>query len=461
MTDLKSTLSRADMLVVGPTILTVDADDTVIKQGAVAVEGNSISWVGPMTELPGEGDLSALLKPECTRLDATGDIMLPGLINCHLHAGDSLFRGVVEDLPLEPWLEQLWTVESAALNPDSAHLGSLLGLIENLEAGATTALDMYFFPRSSLRAARDLGMRVASGTVVFDTNPLGENTVEQARAYLLDHPRADDHIPFVMAHGTYTVPPASLMAARMLARDFGVPFHIHCAETRAEQATIDKKYGTSVLHHMSDLGLLERDTSLAHCVHVDARERALITDSKAHIVHNPVSNLKLGSGFAPVEDFLNDGINVALGTDGAVSGNDSNMWLAMRLAAVLPRARLQDPEAVTNAQALRMATINGAKLLGVSDRIGSLEAGKLADFVLLGTMRANAQPFNDALAHIVHGANARDVRAVYIGGRQRVSFGIADAVSVTDVQSELDQIRRLNAEALKQATTGKGTSNVG
>jgi 5-methylthioadenosine/S-adenosylhomocysteine deaminase len=244
----------------------------------------------------------------------------------------------------------------------------------------------------------------------------------------------------VMPHGTYTVGPANLIAAGEVARSHGGFFCTHAAETRAEQATVVERYGARVIHHLDRLGLLGPRTVLAHCVHLEDGEIAALASSGTHVVHNPMSNLKLASGFAPVPQLLAAGVNVTLGTDGAISGNDIDLWLAMRLAATLHKAASGDAAAVPTAEALRMATINGARALGAADRIGSLEPGKQADFVLVATDRVHAVPMFDPVTHLVYAAGKGDVTDVYVAGRPIVAGG---RLLTADVPAILADVRAL------------------
>jgi 5-methylthioadenosine/S-adenosylhomocysteine deaminase len=305
-------------------------------------------------------------------------------------------------------------------------------------------MDMFWFPEETVDAAHALGLRVATGGIVFDypgmDGKLADVRAGEAEAFF-DAVVGDDLVfPGVMAHGTYTVGPKLLeTAGRIAARRSGF-FCTHAAETADEQATVVERYGRRVIEHLDALGLLGPRTVLAHCVHLSDGERAALARTGTHVVHNPMSNLKLASGFAPIPELVAAGVNVTLGTDGAISGNDLDMFLAMRLAATLHKATSGDAAALPTHAVLAMTTRNGARALGAGDRIGSLEVGKVADFVALAVDRLHAAPLFDPITHIVYSANRSDVTDVFVGGRQVVSGG---RILTTDIRRLIDAVRAL------------------
>jgi 5-methylthioadenosine/S-adenosylhomocysteine deaminase len=394
-------------------VLAADAAGTVIRDGAVAVAGGRIVRVGTAAEVG---------RDARELVDGRGMLLMPGLVNTHCHAGDSLFRGLVEDLPLEPWLQAVWKAEGAILTRDTVRLGATLGLAELALGGVTTTMDMFWHPRETVAAARGVGVRVATGGIFFDGPGVDGRSArtEDAEAFFAEVAGAEDVLPGTFPHGAYTVGPENLVAAKRVADAHGGLFCTHAAETRAERAEIEQRYGRSVIRHLDALGLLDARTVLAHCVWLDDEEIGILARTGASVAHNPVSNLKLASGIARVPDMLKAGVRVTVGTDGAISGNDLDMWLALRLAATLHRAAALDATAVTTAQALRMVTLDGAAALGAADRIGSLEPGKLADMILLDLGAPHAVPLFDPATHVVFSAGRGDVRHVFVGGRQVV-----------------------------------------
>ena len=391
-------------------VVCCDASHRVIENGAVVVRDGLFEWIGDQGALPD--------VPGASHLDAGGAIVMPGLINMHAHCGDSLFRGLVEDRPLEAWLQTVWKAEAATLgNAGHCQLGTELGIAELAMGGVTTIMDMFWHSSTGFEAARKAGVRWASGEIFFDGPGMDgfgpQDRPARARA-LFDQ---GHEFCGVLPHGTYTVGPDTLREALKLAQDHGGFFCTHAAETQAEQQTIQQRYGTSVIRHLDNLGALTPRTVLAHCVHVDSEEITLMAESGTHVVLNPMSNLKLASGFAPVPAMQKAGVNLCLGTDGPISGNDMDMFLAMRLTATLHKALSGDAAAVSVGEVLHMATLNGARALGAGDRLGSIEPGKAADFIVVETSAAHAAPMFNAMNHLVYAASKADVRDVFVGGK--------------------------------------------
>ena len=379
-----------DILIKDALIVTCDGSHSIIENGVMAVNN------GKITALE-KSDTPAAKKLTAKKIIvANGNIVMPGLINMHCHAADSLFRGLVENLPLEEWLGRVWIAEKAILTPETTYLGSVLGLAENLLSGSTTVMDMFWYPDETVKAAKDLGMRVSTGGIFFDLPGIGgrsqQDYISEADNFYQNHSSDDSVIPAILPHGSYTVSPQNLSEAKSIADEHGMLFCTHAAETQAEQNDIKTRYNNSVIRHLDKYKLLGETSVLAHCVHLDKTEISLLAQSKTNVVLNPMSNLKLGSGIAPVKEMHRAGINLTLGTDGAISGNDLDMWLAMRLTCGLAKGLNMEADALTAEQVLHMATISGAKALGRSDSLGSLEIGKNADFILVDINNSHSVP---------------------------------------------------------------------
>lgn len=427
-----------DLIVTNAVVATADAAGTVLDKGGVAVADGRITHVA-------SADALAAMQGQARRVvDASGMLLMPGLVNAHCHAASALFRGLVENLKLEPWLQTVWKAEAAILNARTTHLGSVLGFAEQLLGGVTTVMDMFWHPHETVRAAREVGLRVSTGGIFFDyPGPTGEDhaaRLRKAEIFFETFQGAEDVLPAVLPHGTYTVSPEHLQEARALARRYDALFCTHVAETLAEQQTVTERYGRRVVAHLEHHGLVDACSVFAHCVHLDDAELAILARRGATAVHNPLSNLKLASGFARVPDMLAAGVNVALGTDGAVSGNDLDMWLAMRLAAIVHKAVAMDASIVSTSEVLAMATRNGARALGAADRIGSLDVGKFADMVLLDLKRPHAVPLFDAMTHIVYSANKSDVRHVFLAGEQVVRDGALTRLDIADTLAQAEAL---------------------
>ncbi|MDH3732600.1 MAG: amidohydrolase [Gemmatimonadota bacterium] len=406
-------MADAELLILGPTIVSMDREERIIEDGAIAITGGAIAAVGSRSEL------SAVDAAET--VDASGQLLMPGLVNGHVHMGDSLFRSLVEDLPLEPWLERLWMSERAFVTHDNVRLGVQLALAEMIRSGTTCGLDMFWFPEAAAEASVDAGFRVVTGPIFFDfEGPDGIDNPDRLAVGEAWFERFAGE-PLVTAcvepHNALTVSPEMMTAARALADRHDALFHTHCSETATEVDSTRDRFGHTPVAHLDELGILDGPTVLAHCVHLTDDDFARLVRTGTGVLHNPLSNLKLGSGIAPVARMLEDGIPVLVGTDGPVSSNDLDMWTAMRFAGLLQRGARQDPTLTPAVEIVRMVTSVGAKALGLGDRIGSVEPGKRADVILVDLDRPHLLPMYDPYAHLVYTIGRDDVRSVLIDGR--------------------------------------------
>jgi 5-methylthioadenosine/S-adenosylhomocysteine deaminase len=427
-----------DILIKDALIVTCDGTHSIIENGVMAVNQ------GKITALEFSDTLAAKNLTAKKTISANGNIVMPGLINMHCHAADSLFRGLVENLPLEEWLGRVWIAEKAILTPETTYLGSVLGLAENLLSGSTTVMDMFWYPDETVKAAKDLGMRISTGGIFFDLPGIGgrsqEDYISEAHSFYQSHSSDDSVIPAILPHGSYTVSPQNLSEAKSIADEYGILFCTHAAETQAEQNDIKERYDNSVIRHLDKYKLLGETSVLAHCVHLDDTEISLLAQSKTNVVLNPMSNLKLGSGIAPVKAMHRAGINLTIGTDGAISGNDLDMWLAMRLTCGLAKGVNMEADALTAEHVLHMATISGAKALGKSDSLGSLEIGKNADFILVDINNSHSVPLFDPITHLVFGAGRSDVTDVFVSGKHVVKNKKINRLDIEKIHEEVRQI---------------------
>jgi 5-methylthioadenosine/S-adenosylhomocysteine deaminase len=432
--------SAIDVLIIHGLILTMNNSMQVIPDGAVAINGSEIIQVGESQTL------LSLYHPRET-IDASGMLVIPGLINTHTHSGDTLFRGLVEDLVLEDWLKKLWLAEEKFLNPDTIHWAARLAYIEMVHSGITCAVDMFWFPRILAVAARAVGFRLVTGLTYFDSSATDGIRVEQrrihTREFLEEYHQDDLIIPCVQAHSVYTVSPQYLQEASKLAQEFNTVFHVHASETEAEVQNCLQTYGLTPIQHLDRLEALTSNTLLAHCVHLENDEFDLLAQRGATISHCPVSNLKLASGIANVSRMLRAGVKVTLGTDGPVSGNDLNLWYTMRLAALLQKAIQCDASLLPSSQVVSMATREAARALGLDSRIGSLEAGKLADITLLRMGKAHTTPCFDPYTLLVYNLGRDDVDTVLIHGRVVLKEGKLVSMDEDEV---LDAVNRLRLQ---------------
>ena len=438
-----------DLVVKEGLIVTCNQKHSIIENAVMAIRKGKIEVL-----CHAQCDIAKTLKAKKT-ISAKGKMVLPGLINMHCHAGDSLFRGLIENLPLEEWLKRVWIAEKAILTPHTTYLGSILGFAENLLSGVTCVMDMFWYPHEAVRAAQLLGMRVSTGGLFFDFSGIGERShkkyIEEAKEFSQRFSGSADVFPVVMPHGTYTVGPEHLKDAKSIADADNGLFCTHAAETKAEQADILKRYGNTVIRHMDTHDLLGTRTVLAHCVHVDDGEIDLMAKSGTTVVHNPMSNLKLASGIAPTTQMQKAGVRLTLGTDGAISGNDLDMWLAMRLASSLAKGVAMEPAALPAKDVLHMATLHGAQALGQEKTLGSLEIGKQADFIFLDVNTAHAVPLFDPITHCVFGAGRSDVNDVFVAGSQVVKDRTLTRHDLSETLSEVKSLMPSIQNSLNKA----------
>jgi 5-methylthioadenosine/S-adenosylhomocysteine deaminase len=401
-----------DILIKGGTVLTMDDKGSVIPDGYVAVRGDSIAALG-------QGD-GKEIHPRKT-IDARGGLILPGLINGHTHAAMTLFRGLADDLPLMEWLTRyIFPVESK-MDGDFVHTGSLLACAEMILSGTTTFCDMYLFEEEVARAADKAGMRCLVGEVLYDFPSPNYGPVEEGIKYsenLIKKWRGHPRISIaVEPHSIYTCSPSLLEAANDLALRYGVPMVLHVAETRGELEEVKKRYGKKPFEHLSDLKILGPHVIADHCVHLDDTEIRRIIEHDVKPVHNPESNMKLASGVSPVFKLLRQGATVGLGTDGCASNNNLDLFGEMDTAAKLNKVEAMDPTVLDACTVLKMATSMGAKVLGLAQQVGSLEAGKKADIIVLDTNKPHLTPLYNPYSHLVYAARGSDVSHSIINGK--------------------------------------------
>ena len=348
--------------------------------------------------------------------------LIPGLINAHTHAAMSLFRGLSDDIALMDWLQNhIWPAESKWVNEDFVQCGTELAIAEMLRSGTTCFNDMYFFPDITARVAQKAGIRACVGLIVIDFPTVWAGTADEyieKGIAVHDSFRNDDLINTVFApHAPYTVSDRPLEKIRSFAHEMDIPITMHVHETAHEIDEAVAKTGMRPLQRLAELGLVSPSLLAVHMTQLEQQEMDLLVSSGCHVVHCPESNLKLASGFCPVSELHQRGINVALGTDGAASNNDLDMLGEMRCAALVAKGVAADPTALPAMAALRMATINGARALGIDDHAGSLEPGKSADLVAVNMDSIETTPVYDPVSHLVYSCSREQVSDVWIAGR--------------------------------------------
>jgi 5-methylthioadenosine/S-adenosylhomocysteine deaminase len=400
----------------------IDADWVIPVEPAYVLSKHSIAIGNGKIEavLPTPEAHAGFTAREYLRLE--NHALIPGLVNIHTHAAMSLMRGLADDLPLMDWLNHhIWPAEAKHVSPQFVYDGTLLACAEMLRGGITCFNDMYFFPEAAAKAALTASMRAAIGIIVieFPSNYAGdpEDYLNKGLA-ARDELRSQSMLSFCMApHAPYTVSDKTFEKLLMYAQQLDLPIHIHLQETQDEIQQSLTQYKMRPLERLHRLGLLGPGFIGVHAVHVTPQEIALLANQSCNIAHCPSSNLKLASGFAPVASLLDQGINVGLGTDGAASNNRLDLFGEMRLAAVLAKAASARANAVPAHQALQMATLNGARALGLENKIGSLTPGKAADIVAVDFSSLELSPCFDPVSHLVYVADREQVSHVWVNGK--------------------------------------------
>ena len=382
--------------------------DGQVFTGDIAITNNVITEIG---------DLSSLQAAKT--IDCRNKLALPGLVNTHTHAAMTLFRSYADDMLLMDWLKtKIWPAEER-LTGEDVYWGTLAAIAEMIKSGTTCFADMYFFMDDVAKAVTESGMRAVLARGMAGVAPTGQKALAESEVFFQTwHKAADGRITVMLGpHAPYTCPPDYLKQVVQLAGKSGAEIHIHLSETAGEVANCQKEYGKSPIALMDELGVLDCGVLAAHCVHLSPDDIELMARKQVRVAHNPGSNMKLASGIAPVIKLREAGICVGLGTDGTASNNNLDLLEEMRLAALLHKVSSGDPTAVPAAAAVDMATVQGAKAVGLSDSIGSLQPGYKADIVLFDMHRPHWYPRHDRLSLLTYAANGNDADTVIIDGR--------------------------------------------
>ena len=384
-----------------------------IEKGWLAIRGPQISAFGKGDPPPHSAG---------KRIDGTGCVAMPGLVNSHLHASMTLFRGLADDLPLKAWLEEhMFPAEGKWVNEEFVYWGTLLACAEMIRSGTTAFSDGYFFEDQAAQAALRSGMRglVAQGILDFPTpdSPSPAEAIKRIKRFIKDYSGSSLIKPAIFAHTVYTCSPDLLKKCRNLAERYAVPLITHLSETQTEVKEVIKKYGRRPINHLESLGLFSSPLIACHCVWLNEEEMDLLARRKVPVVHNLESNLKLASGVAPVPELLSRGVVVGLGTDGCASNNNLDLFQEMDFVAKVHKAHRLDPTVMPAQTVLEMATLGGARVLGMEKEIGSLEVGKKADVIILDLNKPHLQPVYNIVSHLVYSATGADVRDVIIDGK--------------------------------------------
>lgn len=405
-----------DILIKNGLVLTLAEGEPPLDPGFVAIRGEIIEAVG-------QGDGEDKLPPAREIVDAQGGLVLPGLVNTHCHAPMVWFRGLADDLPLEEWLaRRIFPAEGGWLDPEKVYWGALLAAAEMIRGGITTVADGYFHEGEVRRAFLEAGLRavVAQGVVDFPCPgvPDPRDNLRVAAEFLAQGEGFPDRlVSAVFCHAPYTCGPETLRAAKDLTRKAGVPLFLHLAETRKEVEELRARTGQRPAAYLDSLGVLDELTVVVHAVWLDREDMDLLARRGVRVSHCPESNLKLAAGVAPLPQLLARGISVGLGTDGAASNNNLDLFGEMSLAARLHKVWQEDPTVLPAPQAVALATREGARVLHLEDKIGTLAPGKQADLIVLNLNQPHLTPLFDPYSHLVYAARSADVRHVMVAGR--------------------------------------------
>lgn len=414
-------MQSIDTLLLPRYIIPVEPSTALLEDHAIAIQHGRILAILPQHEA---------LRLYCASAEhrLPKHVVIPGLVNAHTHAAMNLFKGLADDLPLMEWLnDRIWPAETRFVSQHFVRDGTQLAVAEMLRSGTTCFNDMYFFPEETARAAHEAGMRATVGLIVVDFPTVWARDADEYLAKGLDVHDSCRHLPLVRTafapHAPYTVSNDPLERVAVYAEELDVRIHMHVHETADEVMQGRARYGESPLQRLERLGLLSPRLLAVHMTQLETAEIEWFAGFGAHVVHCPESNLKLASGFCPVARLLENSVNVALGTDSAASNDDLDMLGEMRTGALLAKGVAGSARAVPAAQALRMATLNGAQALGLDHQIGSLVPGKSADMVAINLQTIETEPLYHPISQLVYAAGRRQVSDVWIAGRQVLQQG--------------------------------------
>jgi 5-methylthioadenosine/S-adenosylhomocysteine deaminase len=432
-------MSPVDTAIVPRWIVPIEPELTVLEHHAVIIRGGRIEAILPESE-------ARSAYPEAS-FEVLGDhVLIPGLINAHSHSAMTLMRGIADDKPLMDWLNNhIWPLEKRWVNESFVRDGTDLAIAEMIRGGTTTFNDMYFFPEVTAQQAVLRGIRAMIGMIVIDFPTAwagnADEYIEKGLA-LRDTFRHEPRLKFAFApHAPYTVSDQPLVRIRMLANELDLPIHMHIHETEDEITGSRQAVGVRPLNRLHQLGLLGPDLMAVHMTQLEPSEIALIAETGVHVIHCPESNLKLASGFCPVAQLIAAGVNVALGTDGAASNNDLDLLGEMRTAALLAKAVAKDASALPAFKALFMATLGGAKALGIDEEVGSIVPGKYADMTALRLDALETQPLFNPISDLVYAASRHQVTDVWIEGRRVLKDRQLTTINEQELRARIDHWR--------------------
>jgi 5-methylthioadenosine/S-adenosylhomocysteine deaminase len=436
--------TSVSLIIANGIVVTVDGKRSILNPGSVAINGSEIVGIGTPERIAGQ--FKAL-----DTIDASGKVVMPGLINTHGHAAMVMYRGLGNDLALMDWLQKyIFPAEAKTVSPVFVRIGTRLALLEMIQSGTTTFADMYYFEEEVARATKEAGLRGVLGQTVIEFPVPDAKTpadaLKRAEAFAQEFARDELITPSIAPHAVYTLDARTLSAASSLAKKYNIPLQIHLAETEAEIGLSQERHKMRPVALLDSLKFWAPVTIAAHGVWIRPDEIALLKQRNVGIANNPESNMKLASGTAPVVGYRAAGVNVGLGTDGAASNNDLDMFEAMRQAAFQQKLVNMDPRVISAPEALELATIGGARVLGQQARIGSIETGKRADIIVVSMDRARQAPLFDPVSQIVYVTRGDDVDTTIVNGkvlmRGRKVLTLNESRVLTQARQAADLVRK-------------------
>ncbi|NKB37109.1 MAG: amidohydrolase family protein [Gammaproteobacteria bacterium] len=405
-----------DLVVSANYVLTMDRNNTLLEKAAIAIDKGTIVAIGN----------AALIDEHYAgrqHISSANQVIMPGLINGHTHSAMTLFRGIADDLALMEWLTKyIFPAEIQFVDPDFIRAGTQLACLEMIKGGTTTFVDMYFHPKEIAKVVDECGVRAVIAAAVIDQESgyakNFDDAMNKAESFIQEWKNKNSRItPAIAAHAAYTIAPEKLKIVRKRANALDVPVSIHLSESKAELEIVNNLYQDTSINHLEKIDFFSGPTIGAHVVWPTAEEIPILVKRKVGAIHNPTSNMKISSGFAPVSEMLDAGVKVGLGTDGAASNNDLDMWEEIRLTALIHKGRSLNPKAMPALRVLEMATRTGAEAIGLAQTSGSLSVGKRADMILISLDAPHLTPLYDVISHLVYAVDAQDVQTVIVDGK--------------------------------------------
>ncbi len=442
-------IKAVDLIVRGRFLVTMTADNPIIEHGAVAVQDGKIVAVGSAKQITKTYSAKEIISGK-------DRILMPGLVNGHTHTAMVLFRGMADDLPLMEWLQKyIFPMEGQFVDPEFIEVGTKLACLEMIRGGTTSFVDMYFYGNKAADIIESCGLRAIMGWPSIDFPSPGFKGWDDSFGAAVDFVKNRKNlsgriIPAFAPHAPYTVSAEHLAQVAEAAKKYDAPVTTHLSEDRAELSYIKEHYNTTPIKHMQNVGLLNNKLIAAHVVHPTDDEIKLLVKNKVGVIHNPTSNLKTAAGIAPIPEMLKQGVRIGLGTDGAASNNDLNMWEEIRLAALLHKGVQYDATLMPADTVLRMATIGGAEAVGLDRLVGDIAVGKRADLIQLDLSGPHMTPLYDVISHLVYAASGSDVVTTIVDGKILMQDGEFKTLDPDKIRRQANDIAARITEALKE-----------